>query len=353
TRGAPRDPAPLPRRRHPAGEPDDRRSCRVGRHLAGPARGRPRGRRRRPPRRPGQPDRGRRLRALRGTARPPRARPRAALAGPGRAARRADRARGPRVRGDDRRRHHPLRPGSHGHRGQPPGRAPRPGRPAPRPRTPGGGQVSPPVISRGLLAAGLLGGVATAAGIALTTTSGWLIVRADQRPQILTLLTAIVAVRAFGLARPVFRHWERLRSHDVALGDLARERTRTYASLIPLTPARLGSRGRADVLTGVVDDLSDVVEASVRVTVPAISALVAGVLAAALTAAVDARVGLVLASMLSAALPVAVLADRLETRSQTEVLTARAEVARVAQLVSGHADELRGIGGTATATGWL
>ncbi len=210
-----------------------------------------------------------------------------------------------------------------------------------------------PVISRGLLAAGLLGGIATAAGIALTTTSGWLIVRADQRPQILTLLTAIVAVRAFGLARPVFRHWERLRSHDVALGDLARERTSTYASLIPLTPARLGSRGRADVLTGVVDDLSDVVEASVRVTVPAISALVAGVLAAALTAAVDPRVGLVLAGMLLAALLVAVLADRLEMRSQTEVLAARAEVARVSQLVSGHADELRSIGGTATATGWL
>ena len=37
-------------------------------------------------------------------------------------------------------------------------------------------------LSRGLVVAGLLGGVATAAGIALTTTSGWLIVRADQRP---------------------------------------------------------------------------------------------------------------------------------------------------------------------------
>ena len=58
-------------------------------------------------------------------------------------------------------------------------------------------------LTRGLLVAGLLGGVATASGIALTTTSGWLIVRANEGPQIMLLLTAIVAVRTFGLARPV------------------------------------------------------------------------------------------------------------------------------------------------------
>ncbi|MGN7247849.1 thiol reductant ABC exporter subunit CydC [Janibacter anophelis] len=208
-------------------------------------------------------------------------------------------------------------------------------------------------LDRGLIVAGLLGGVATASGIALTTTSGWLIVRADQRPQIMLLLTTIVAVRTFGLARPVFRYWERLRSHDAALGDLAERRTRTYAALIPLTPARLGARGRADVLTGVVDDLTDVVEASVRVTVPAISALLAGTLATALTALVDPGVGLVVAAMLLAVAGVAVVADRLESRSQTTVLAARAEVARVAQLTADHTDELRSIGGSETAAGWL
>ena len=213
--------------------------------------------------------------------------------------------------------------------------------------------IRPLRLTSGLLVAGLLGGVATASGIALTMTSGWLIVRADQGPQIMLLLTAIVAVRTFGLARPVFRYWERLRSHDAALEDLAEARTETYAALVPLTPARLGSRGRADVLTGVVDDLDDVVEASVRVTVPAIAALLAGVGAAALTALVDPRVGLVLAGMLLAVAGVALVADRLESRSQAGVLAARAEVARVAQLCADHSDELRSIGGTATAAGWL
>ena len=214
-------------------------------------------------------------------------------------------------------------------------------------------RLAPLRLSPGLIAAGLLGAVAVASGIALTTTSGWLIVRADQRPQIMLLLTTIVAVRTFGLARPVFRYWERLRSHDVALADLAEERTRTYATLIPLTPARLGTRGRADVLTGVVDDLTDVVEASVRVTVPALAAMLAGALAAALTALIDPRIGLVIAGMLLATAGTALVADRLESRSQNEVLGARAEVARVAQLTAEHADELRSIGGTATAAEWL
>jgi len=62
---------------------------------------------------------------------------------------------------------------------------------------------------RAVLGAGLLGGIATTSGIALTATSGWLIVRASERPVILMLLTAIVAVRTFGMARPVFRYWER------------------------------------------------------------------------------------------------------------------------------------------------
>ena len=59
--------------------------------------------------------------------------------------------------------------------------------------------------SRATLLGALLGGAATTAGIALTATSGWLIVRASEQPVILTLLTAIVGVRAFGIARPDWR----------------------------------------------------------------------------------------------------------------------------------------------------
>jgi ATP-binding cassette subfamily C protein CydC len=200
---------------------------------------------------------------------------------------------------------------------------------------------------------GLLGGAATTSGIALTATSGWLIVRASEQPVILTLLAAIVAVRAFGMARPFFRYLERVVSHDAALDDLARRRTSVYRALVPLTPARLGRRARSQVLTGVVDDLTDVVEAQVRVTVPVLASVVAGLAATLLSAWFDPAVGLVLAGLLLVVALGCWLAWWFESRSRDELLAARAEVVRVSDLAARQADELRAIGAEDAANGWL
>jgi len=56
------------------------------------------------------------------------------------------------------------------------------------------------------------------------------------RPEIpvLTLMVAIVGVRTFGLARPVLRYAERLRSHDTVLRLLASRRVAVYDALVPL-----------------------------------------------------------------------------------------------------------------------
>jgi ATP-binding cassette subfamily C protein CydC len=207
--------------------------------------------------------------------------------------------------------------------------------------------------TRATIVGGLFGGAATASGIALTATSGWLIVRASERPVILTLLAAIVAVRAFGMARPFFRYLERVVSHDAALDDLAQRRTAVYAALVPLTPARLGRRARSHVLTGVVDDLTDVVEAQVRVTVPVLSSALAGLVATALVAWFDPAVGLVLAGLLAVVALGCWLAWWFESRSRDELLAARAEVGRVSDLVARQAGELQAIGAEAAATGWL
>lgn len=213
--------------------------------------------------------------------------------------------------------------------------------------------TSPFRPSQRVVVAGLLGGAALTAGVALTATSGWLIVRASERPVILTLLTAIVAVRAFGLARPVFRYWERVRSHDAALDDLAHRRTAVYERLVPLTPARLGTRGRADVLTGVVDDLTDVVDAQVRVTVPLIATAATGVLTAVLTSLVEPQVGLAVAGLLLVAALTSWVAWRLETRGQAHLLAARVEVSRASELVAQHATDLQSIGAEEAAQGWV
>ncbi|MBO1754843.1 thiol reductant ABC exporter subunit CydC [Allobranchiibius sp. CTAmp26] len=138
----------------------------------------------------------------------------------------------------------------------------------------------------GVLRAAVLGGLAATCGVALTATSGWLIVQASTRPVILTLLTAIVAVRAFGIGRPIFRYVERIRSHDAALHLLAHRRTDLYRTLIPLTPARLGRRRRADLLGALVRDVDDEVDVQVRSLVPLLAAamtcLVAAIAAAIL-----------------------------------------------------------------------
>jgi len=216
--------------------------------------------------------------------------------------------------------------------------------------TPPTGLIAP---TRKTLIGGLLGGAATASGIALTATSGWLIVRASTEPIILTLLVAIVAVRTFGIARPFFRYLERLVSHDAALDDLAVRRTAVYAALVPLTPARLGRRSRSSVLTGVVDDLTDVVEAQVRVTVPLISSALAGLVAVLLTAWFDPAVGLVLAALMVATAATCWLAWVVESRSRDELLESRAEVLRISDLVARQAAELQAIGASDTAARWL
>ncbi len=207
--------------------------------------------------------------------------------------------------------------------------------------------------SRTIWLAGLVGGAAVTSGIALTATSGWLIVRASQRPVILTLLVAIVAVRAFGIARPVFRYVERVWSHDAALGDLAQRRREVYEGLVPLTPARLGRRARSHVLSGVVDDLSDVVEAQVRVAVPGITGVVAGFAAAVLVAALEPAVGLVVAAQLVAIAVACELALRFERSALPQLLAARAEVARISTLVAQQAGELQAVGAEQAALDWL
>ena len=54
-------------------------------------------------------------------------------------------------------------------------------------------------------------------GVGLMATAGYLISRAAERPPILSLMVAIVAVQFFGIGRPVVRYLERLASHDMTL----------------------------------------------------------------------------------------------------------------------------------------
>ena len=204
-----------------------------------------------------------------------------------------------------------------------------------------------PRVIPGIPGASALGTLALTSGVALTATSGWLIVAASFRPQILTLLAAIVLVRAFGMARPALRYAERVRSHDAALGYLARRRAEVYRRLVPLTPARLGRRSRADVLAGVVDDLDDLAYAQVRVVVPLVSMIGTGLLAAALVALVLVPAALVVLSLVLSCLLLGLLTWRLEIRAQAAVVRARSRVTGLSTLLATSAPEIAAVGAAA------
>lgn len=172
-----------------------------------------------------------------------------------------------------------------------------------------------------------LGTLSSASGVALTATAGWLIARASEQPPVLMLLVAIIAVRTFGIARPVFRYAERLVSHDAALRALADERVAVYRALIPLTPGALGRR-RGDVLASVVDDVDALVDQRLRVWNPVATAVGVSLLAALACAVALPGSAVVVLALGAVGLGCFALGRHLATRAESCYVRDRAELSR-------------------------
>lgn len=118
----------------------------------------------------------------------------------------------------------------------------------------------------------LLGLLTAVTGLAVLAVSGWLIVRAAERPPVLALLTVIVVVRALGMVRSFARYGERLAAHEVALEDLAVERSRWYRQLARRVGAP-GAPGASDLLTRFTADVDELQHRRPRVVLPAMVAV--------------------------------------------------------------------------------
>ena len=196
------------------------------------------------------------------------------------------------------------------------------------------------------LSVAVLAGVGTlACGIGLLGTAAWLISRAAQQPPIFMLGVAIVAVRAFGIFRGVFRYLERLLSHDAVLRVLARLRVDVYLRLEPLVPGGLpgGVTSRSgDMLNRLLHDVDSVQDLLLRSVVPALT----GALVVAGTVVVDAWLllgaGLVLlACLLVAGVAVPWVTSRAGAVAVRRVAPARGELtADVVDVVHGCSDLL-------------
>jgi ATP-binding cassette subfamily C protein CydC len=183
------------------------------------------------------------------------------------------------------------------------------------------------VPARRLALSAALGVLVFAFGVALMTSAGYLISRAAEQPPILSLTATIVAVRFFGLARPIARYLERLGSHDVALRGLGRIRAHVYERIEPLAPAQLEGYRRGELLGRFVGDVDSLQGLYVRGVGPPLVALIVGAGCVAVTAALlPAAAAILAAGLVLVGVVVPILASAVERASARRRAPARAEL---------------------------
>ncbi len=181
---------------------------------------------------------------------------------------------------------------------------------------------------------------ATGAAIALLTTSGYLISRAAQRPQIIALTVTIVAVRTFGISRAALRYAERLASHDLALRMLARLRTTFYKRLAPLVPGELRGHERGELLSRFVSDVDTLQDLHLRIIIPALVAVIV-IIGASIAGALmlGAAGAVLLATLTCTALCSSWVSARIADRTGRDQAPARAHLtARLVEAIDGSAE---------------
>ena|GEM_PF-374423 len=199
---------------------------------------------------------------------------------------------------------------------------------------------------RRALGAGALVSLAT---VGLAATSAWLIVRAAERPSVLSLTVAMGLVQLFALGKAAGRYLERTETHRAALGAMARLRASTAAALEPLLPAGLGptTAGTVDTVIGDVERVQDLLTA---VAAPLVAAAVAGLVSAvglgilSWLCAVTLGTALVLVGVVAPT-----MAARLGWRDEEEARRIHAEVTTIVDDATRHGDEIVGMGDEA----WL
>jgi len=135
--------------------------------------------------------------------------------------------------------------------------------------------------------AGALGLLTVASGIGLMSTSAYVLSSAALHPSIAELQVAIVAVRAFGLTRALFRYLERLVTHQATFRLLGSLRLDLYRRLEPLAPARLEDFRRSDLLSRIIADIETLQEFYARVLAPPATALAVGLILGMILGRID------------------------------------------------------------------
>ncbi len=172
-----------------------------------------------------------------------------------------------------------------------------------------------------------LGALTILFGVGLMATAGYLISRAAERPAVLSLTAAIVAIRCFGLARPLARYGDRLWSHDLALRALGHVRARFYERIEPLAPAGLQAFRSGDLMTRMIGDVDALQGLYLRGLGPPLVALAAGAVSVGTAVAFLPAAGAVLAAgLLLGGVAVPLVAGRVAAATGRRQAAARGEL---------------------------
>ena len=130
-----------------------------------------------------------------------------------------------------------------------------------------------------------LGVSSTLCALGLAVSSAWLIVRAAQRPPVLSLSIVMGLVQLFALGRAALKLVERLLLHDLALRCLVGTRLSIFQAIERLVPGGLGVTRDTELVTASLDDIDRVEKLYVGVVPPLVVGTLAGVLAIAFAGA--------------------------------------------------------------------
>jgi ATP-binding cassette subfamily C protein CydCD len=130
-----------------------------------------------------------------------------------------------------------------------------------------------------------IGAGTVGSSVALMGTSAWMLSTAALHPSVADLGVSVVGVRFFGIARGIFRYFERLVSHDVTFRLLSNLRVWFYEKLEPLVPARLMEFHAGDLLGRIIGDVETLENFYVRVISPPLTAILVGLFTAIFLAA--------------------------------------------------------------------
>lgn len=187
----------------------------------------------------------------------------------------------------------------------------------------------------------LLGVLTLVNAIGLSVVAAWLIARASQTDLWFNLAVAAVAVRMFGVGRALFRYFERIASHAVALGGVANLRHSLYTILASSSTAKVASIRRGEIFNRTGADVDAVGDYVVKSLLPAVVTTIVGVLTVGLFAFFSAWAAVALAiCLLVAGLGGPMLTARSARIAAEGAQRAQQDLAQVSMTVMDNATEL-------------